>query len=540
MQNAFDTYEKSYGPYEWEKVGYSFVPFTNGAMEHASNITFPKSFTNGSTTYEDFMAHELSHHWWGDLVTCKTEGDMWINEGMASYSENLFFENVYGYANYITKIKANQTKILHFAHHKEGGYRAISGIPELYTYGDHVYLKGKSVAHNLRSYLGDSLFFVGLKSFISTHKFTSVTSYDFRDALESATGYDLHPFFNDWVFSAGYPHFSIDSTVITNVASQNLTTVYIKQKLTGAPNYYTQVPLEITFMDSLWNKQTASIYMSGKNASFTFTLPFKPKYAALNLNQKINDAISSEAQTIKTFGAHNFPNALMNVTVKSISDSVFLRVEHNWTSPDALKDSSKNYILSPNRYWKIDGLINSDFKATAKITYDGRTSSFSGTSYLDNELITATEDSLVLLYRSNASADWNPFPYYTKAMGNVNDKTGSITIDSLFLGEYTLAMKTAAPTTIKVIYESSKGFRIYPNPAGDKLNIEFNGSNYNNSDININDSNLKLINSFHLEGNESVFSTSTRDWPNGIYFVVVTQRTTQQTIMQKVIIRHGR
>ena len=85
LENAFDSFESYYGEYRWNKVGFAFVPFNSGAMEHATNIAYPRSLTNGLLTYETLMAHELSHHWWGDLITCSTAEDMWINEGMASF-----------------------------------------------------------------------------------------------------------------------------------------------------------------------------------------------------------------------------------------------------------------------------------------------------------------------------------------------------------------------------------------------------------------------------------------------------------------------
>ena len=538
LEDAFHIYEQHYGPYLWEKIGYSFVPFTGGAMEHATNIAYPRTFANGSLAYESFMVHEFSHHWWGDLITCKTPEDMWINEGMASYSEELFVENQYGKSLYLSNIKNNLSEILHFTHHKEGGYQAISGVPHDLTYGDHVYLKGKAVAHSLRGYMGDSLFFTGIKALMNNRKFSAVTSYDMRDELENATGLNLHDFFNDWVFAPGFPHFAVDSFKVNSGALPYSTEVFVKQKLSGAPHYYQQVQLEITFLDSLWNVQTAQVIMSGKDSSFTFLLPIRAKFVAVNFNQKLCDAVSSETKVIKTTGTVNFANARMNLTVQALSDSVFLRVEHNWTAPDSLKDLSKHFQLSPNRYWKVDGLINLGFIASAKLVYDGRTIGYTGTSYLDNDLITGKEDSLVLLYRENAGADWGIYPHYTKTMGNVNDKTGSISLDSLKKGEYVLAMRNAPLAVEKPKKETTSEFRIYPNPAGNKLNIELLQDKNNFSDVDIYDSSLKLYESYKVQNGQHNLVVSSMDWPEGIYFVIITHHITQQTIMQKVVIQH--
>ncbi len=129
---------------------------------------------------------------------------------------------------------------------------------------------------------------------------------------------------------------------------------------------------------------------------------------------------------------------MLNITVLEENDSSLLHVEHNWTTPDPIKDISDFKMeLSPNRYWKVDGILSPSFKAKARITYNGKVGS---DGYLDMELVEFTEDSLHLLYRENTADDWREFPYYTKnTLGASDNKFGIIDLDSLFLGEYVLA-----------------------------------------------------------------------------------------------------
>ncbi len=474
LGGAISAFENSYGAYQWNKVGYSLVPFSSGAMEHATNIAYPQFAANGALSYEDLMAHELSHQWWGNLATCETAGDMWLNEGMAVYSEFLFLENVYDKTAYTQAVMDNHEYVLHLAHITENGYRAISGIPHQYTYGNHVYLKGADVAHTLRGYLGDSLFFSGLTTFLANNQFTHINSYGLRDQLTAITGVDLTDFFDKWVFNPGFPHFSIDSSQITQNGVNYDVTVYIKQKLTGATAYYNNVPLEITFMDALWNRQTEKITVPGATSFFTFTLSFNPVFTALNMDRKISDAIVSEIKTIGSTGNYTFAKARMNVNVSAITDSAFIRIEHNWTTPDPIAKPTI-YKLSPNRYWKIDGILPANFSAGAQVFYDGKES---GNSYLDHLLLdTLTEDSLVLLYRRNASQNWYEYEYYTKnILGNPNDKYGLMDIDSLLSGEYVFAMKgdtiySAIPEPGAVLMNEPI-FYLYPNPASDGFIIE--------------------------------------------------------------------
>ena len=96
LKDCINGFENYYGPYKWNRFGYCLVPFNSGAMEHATNIAYPRAVA-GNLAYEaELMAHELSHHWWGDLVTCETQEDMWINEGMATFSSYMFLEWKYG------------------------------------------------------------------------------------------------------------------------------------------------------------------------------------------------------------------------------------------------------------------------------------------------------------------------------------------------------------------------------------------------------------------------------------------------------------
>ncbi|MGB0167292.1 MAG: M1 family metallopeptidase, partial [Luteibaculum sp.] len=156
---AVDAFENAFGPYRWEKIGYSMVPFNSGAMEHATNIAYPRTSGVGGLGSETLMAHELAHSWWGNLATCHKAEEMWINEGMASYCESLFLEHVYGRGEYEEDVASRHLYVLRYPHHLEDGFWALDSVPLKHTYGDHVYRKGADIAHTLRGYLGDELFF---------------------------------------------------------------------------------------------------------------------------------------------------------------------------------------------------------------------------------------------------------------------------------------------------------------------------------------------------------------------------------------------
>ena len=469
LPNAVLGFENYYGPYVWNRVGYCLVPFNSGAMEHATNIAYPQAAT--SITYESqLMAHELSHHWWGDLMTCETQEDMWLNEGMASYSERLFLEWTYNYGKYIAEVKSIHDDIVKYIHLRENGFRAISGVPHQYTYGDHVYKKGSDVAHTLRSYMGDVAFFAGLKYVMQQKAYKNMNSLEFRDLLETSSGLNLHDFFDNWVMNAGWPHFSIDSITTTGSVAPYTSVVHVKQKLFGAPNLYSNVPLEVSFMNTAWNKEIKTITMSGASQSFTVQTNVLPVYAGMNVDSKISDAISSEYKTIKTNTNINYAlgRALVMVSNKG-ADSSFVRVEHNIAAPDPIQNNVYNFRLNSQHYWKVDGILSNGFVAKLRFNFDGGKVK-SGNSYLDTSLIIVNADSLILLYRKNAGDDWKEVSHYTKM--TFGAKVGNFTVDTLKFGEYVFANgHSNILTSVKNKQSQVVELNLYPNPSSTILNV---------------------------------------------------------------------
>ena len=470
LENAFDYFEEGFGPYRWEKVGYSLVPFNSGAMEHATNIAYPRSFVDNVGTYEaDLMAHELAHHWFGDLVTCDEPKDMWLNEGWATFCGLFFLEKQYDTTTYINEVKSKLDNVLHFANYAEGGYQALSNIPFDYTYGTHVYDKGALVAHSLRAYMGNT-FFSALTSYMNNNQYQKTNSTHFRNELELYSAKNLSPFFSNNVFEGGFTHFSVDSFTTINIGGSFQTKVYVKQKLTGTEIMHTKVPLDFTFYDANLNKIIFTDTVNTEHSENNFTLPFDTKFVLVNATQRLSTAQLQEQKLITANGSTNFALGKLTTSVSNFTSNIFLNVEHNYTHPDAFKISPK-YRLSPNRYWKISGVIPQGTTIKTTFKYNGRTLATTGDNYLDNLLITETEDSLYLFFRANAASDWTIVNDTTWSKGNKNDKVGSVNIANLKLGEYCFGMKDEFASTFEKQNIHTSDVNIFPNPAKNTLNI---------------------------------------------------------------------
>jgi len=488
LQQSFTMLEENFGTYSWPKVGYSLVPFNYGAMEHATNIHIGKPFIDGTLNYETLIAHELSHHWFGDLVTCKTAGDMWLNEGFASYCEYLHQEFTYGNNEYMNYAKQTHFDVLGSAHINDKGYRAVANMDSNYTYGTTVYSKGADMIHTLRTYMGDSLFFNGLTTFINTHKFKDVTSIELRDFLSAYSNINLSDYFNNWIFAPGFTHFSIDSTQVNNNGSIFETAVFLRQRKHKSTDYYSNVPLEIGFYDAQMQLHIYSLTFNGRCMQFNVNLPFEPVMIVVDPRSKMSDAITEQEKIIKSTGNSNFTQAKCNVFTKSMmstSDSSLIRIEHSWIAPDRFKNpaNANGFVLADSRYWKVDGIHLNNIQGVIQFPYSASASNF----YLDSTWIKNTEDSIRLFYRKNATQEWTLANDSLKA-GSLTDKIGSIYAKEIKSGEYCLGIKKSnlidpiqndAPTsgcglaTGLHITSKQEKMIIYPNPTSNQITIEF-------------------------------------------------------------------
>ncbi|MCH2043550.1 MAG: T9SS type A sorting domain-containing protein [Saprospiraceae bacterium] len=459
LDKAIETFEYWFGKHRWAKVGYSVVPFTGGAMEHATNISYPLFAVNGGNTYETLMAHELAHSWWGNYTTCETAEDMWINEGMASYCEQLFLEQAYGWEAYINEVKSNHYTTMTSAHTQEGGYLAVSGIPHEYTYGQHVYQKGAVVAHNLRWYLQDSLFRLGMSQVIEDYGQGNLSSSTMRDALTAYTGVDMTDFFNDWIFTGGYTHFELDSSTSLAQGNNYQVTVHIQQKLLGRSDFHSNVPLELTFLDQNWNRYETRVTVSGETSTVQVTVPFDPSTIIINEHHYLNQAREDKQDIITQTGGLAL---LPSMQINSLSDSAYLHVEHHWVAPDPGNNPGRT--LSSTHFWSLKGILPNTFQASARLNI---------ISSWDNDLInTYGTDSLVLLYRATPEDPWTKHPDY-----ELQDFGGFayFLINDLYLGDYAFANEfSSLLSSSDLAQEHSFLSKVYPNPFEQSFNVEIN------------------------------------------------------------------
>ncbi len=472
LHDAIEAFEVMYGDYKFEKVGYSLVPFNAGAMEHATNITYPIYAANGNLSQESLMAHELAHMWWGDNVTCETDGDMWINEGWASFSEYLFEEHVHGREAYEAHMLEDLKYMLQFGHINEGGYRPVSGQPHELVYGDHVYKKGALVAHNLRGQMGDAAFMSAIHAFMDHFTFQPVSSDSIERFFSDHSGNSLENFFRDWVYQGGWNVVVLDSFKSRAMGGAYLNTLFAQQKLKGRSAFHDDTRVYYTAYDENGQSETGTFTMSGQYAEIELITTIEPVWIVFNEANNMAWAQTGNQLEVSSGSSVDFSVANWNVRLDEATGTSLLRIDQVWSYPDPLKDwSTRAYRLNQERYWKVSGLNVADLELSATFFYDGRENSSTGRP--DGNLFTYNnEDSLVLLHRATSSDDWEPYPNANiNTLGNADDGFGTIELDQILEGEYTLAVIDQAVLETGFIREQ-QGIKVYPNPSEGRLIIE--------------------------------------------------------------------
>ncbi len=208
--------EKLDYPYPWDK--YSQVicrDYVSGAMENTTAVIFGEFVQKDHRELIDngndlIVAHELFHHWFGDLVTCESWANLTMNEGFANYSEYMWFQHKYGQMRAdMHRRKELNSYVASFEN--QGGHPLIH-----YGYQDkedmfdaHSYNKGGLVLHMLRDYVGDEAFYASLSKYLKDNEYSEVEADELRLAFEDITGQDLNWFFDQWYFSAGHAQLSV-------------------------------------------------------------------------------------------------------------------------------------------------------------------------------------------------------------------------------------------------------------------------------------------------------------------------------------------
>jgi len=203
--DMLEIFSDIFGMYPFIKEKYGHAEFgRGGAMEH-------QTMTSTTTFDENVISHELTHQWFGDMITCRSWSDLWLNEGFAQYGTALYLERQYGIDSYWEYMNP-QIDNAETAQ-RELGCPDTTSVRNLFD-SKLVYSKGATVLHMLRHVLGDSVFFLSLWEYANDPalKYGTAVTQDFQSACEHVSGKNLDYFFQQWVYGEGYPIYLLSWT----------------------------------------------------------------------------------------------------------------------------------------------------------------------------------------------------------------------------------------------------------------------------------------------------------------------------------------
>ncbi|HJP60800.1 MAG TPA: M1 family metallopeptidase, partial [Gemmatimonadaceae bacterium] len=282
-------FSKTIAPFPFEKLYHLQSRTRFGGMENATAIFYADAFFHRDGVPEGIIAHETAHQWFGDAVTEQKWPHVWLSEGFADYFEALYAQHAHGDSAFRSEMSRFRSQIL-------ADTVAVPTRPVIDTaqtdlfalLNANSYQKGAWVLHMLRSQLGDTAFFGGLRDYYAAHKYGNALSDDLRSALEHTSGKDLRAFFDQWLRRPGYPE-----VTVTVQADSSGTVAAVRQ--TGRFGYY-DFPLPIVVRTSGGALRAMTIPVKPQPITLLRILDRGARFGSLELDPNVTVLMRSNVE----------------------------------------------------------------------------------------------------------------------------------------------------------------------------------------------------------------------------------------------------
>ncbi len=269
--------------YDYPKYSQTFVEDFGGGMENISATTQIEEMIHDSRELldgdsESLQSHELAHQWFGDFVTCRDWGQIWLNESFATYFQALWDEELKGHEYFLyNNIRTNQQQTLDTWN--QGNRRPI--VTKYYAnkdamFDNYAYPGGGSVLHMLRKHLGDDLFFKSLNHYLTANAHQPVSTEELRIAIEETTGESMDWFFDQWLYKMGHPVFDVSQSY--DEAKKQMTLKVKQTQKVDPKDQFPQTEFFQAKVDVEIDGKVQQVWLSPQEENvYTFDAPTKPK-----------------------------------------------------------------------------------------------------------------------------------------------------------------------------------------------------------------------------------------------------------------------
>jgi aminopeptidase N len=292
-------------PYPWKSYSQIVVSdFIFGGMENTTATTMYEHIllderAAQDMSSDDLIAHELAHHWFGDLVTCRDWSHAWLNEGFATYMEHVDREGNKGRDEYEHGVRADVSAYIGEA---QGRYRRPIVCQDyeapIDIFDRHLYEKGACVLHMLRLELGDEVFWRGVGAYLRRHARGIVETRDLMRALEEESGKSLERFFEQWVYRAGHPELEVKIDCDAETCTVSVKQAQHKEGKDGKEAegqlFAFDLVLDLAF-DGEPGTRREIRHVDQANQVFTIRVPKRPKLVVVDPELRIVGEVRVEA-----------------------------------------------------------------------------------------------------------------------------------------------------------------------------------------------------------------------------------------------------
>ena len=327
--------------YPWSKYSQIVVrDYVSGAMENTTASIFMEYLhitkrERIDSHWDNIIAHELFHQWFGDLVTCESWPNLPLNESFATYSEYLWNEYKYGVEEADYKLLSEMDDYKMESLEKKVDMIRFYYEDKEHMFDRHSYAKGACILHMLRTYLGEDAFFAALQLYLNTNEYTSVEIHDLRLAFEEISGEDLNWFFNQWFLASGHPEIKVNQSYLND---ELRIVVEQTQDLKTTPLY--RLPL---FVD-VWvkgEKKRFPMEINKARQEFIYAVDEKPSLVLFDGDQTLLADITHEKSFEEMlFQYYNSDKVIARIASLDyvLSDSIE-SLQHEMLRIDAMNDS---------------------------------------------------------------------------------------------------------------------------------------------------------------------------------------------------------